>query len=141
MSIHSIHCTSNKRNGTTKRIHFTTKVMVTNQIAGALSSILTVVVTFVFTSGVLAETSSLKISQIEKNVSLDPTRPCIHTYNKHIQIHVRIHSTVNVIRARIVLVLSVLEGTQRVPPTCTNKDVPRTGSRRSMTSSGWPENQ
>ena len=80
MSIHSIHCTSNKRNGTnkrihfttnkrngtTKRIHFTTKVMVTNQIAGTISSILTVVVTFVFTGGVLAETSGLKISKIEK---------------------------------------------------------------------------
>ena len=31
--------------------------MVTNQIAGTISSILTVVVTFVFTGGVLAETS------------------------------------------------------------------------------------
>ena len=63
---------------------------------------------------------TLKSSQIEKNVSLDPTRHCIDTYNKHRRRHVRIHSTVNVIRARIFLMFPVLEGTQRVPPTCNN---------------------
>ena len=61
----------------------------------------------------------LKISQIEKSVSIDPTRPCIYTSNQNIKIHVRIHSTVNVIRARIFIMLSVREVTQRVPPTCT----------------------
>ena len=60
----------------------------------------------------------LKINQIEKKVSIDHTRHCIDTYNKNKQIHVRIHSTVNVIRARIFIMLSVLEVTQRVPPTC-----------------------
>ena len=58
---------------------------------------------------------------IEKNVSIDPTRPCIHTYNKHIKIHVRINSTVKVTRACMFIMWSVLEGTQRVPPTCTTK--------------------
>ena len=53
----------------------------------------------------------LKISQIEKNVSLDPTRPCIQTYNQNIKIHVRINSTVKVIRACIFIMLSVLEVT------------------------------
>ena len=41
------------------------------------------------------------------------------TYNKNIKIHVRINSTVNVIRARLFIMWSVLEVTQRVPPTCT----------------------
>ena len=63
---------------------------------------------------------TLKSSQIEKNVSLAPTRPCISTYNKNRRIHVRIHSTVNVIRACMFIMLSVLEVTQRVPPTCNN---------------------
>ena len=48
----------------------------------------------------------LKISQIEKKVSLDPTRPCISTSNQNIKIHVRITSTVNVIRASIFRVFS-----------------------------------
>jgi len=56
----------------------------------------------------------LKISQIEKNVSSDHTRPCISTSNKNIKIHVRIYSTVKVIRACIFIMLSVLEVTQRV---------------------------
>ena len=43
------------------------------------------------------------------------------TYNKKIKIHVRIHSTVNVIRACIFTMLPVLEVTQRVPPTCITK--------------------
>ena len=47
----------------------------------------------------------------------------MHTSTKHITIHVRIHSTVQVIRARIFLVLSVLEVTQRVQPTCIIKTV------------------
>jgi hypothetical protein len=54
-------------------------------------------------------------------VSLDPTRPCIDTSNTHIKIHVRIHSTVNVIRACLFIMWSVLDVTQRVPPTCTLK--------------------
>jgi hypothetical protein len=60
----------------------------------------------------------LKINNIEKNVSLDHTRPCIYTSNKNKKIHPRIHSTVQVIRARIFRMWSVLEVTQRVPPTC-----------------------
>ena len=56
----------------------------------------------------------LKISKIEKNVSSDHTRPCISTSNKNIKIHVRIYSTVKVIRACIFIMLSVLEVTQRV---------------------------
>jgi hypothetical protein len=63
----------------------------------------------------------LKINNIEKSVSSDPTRPCIHTYNKNLKIYPRINSTVNVIRTCIFRMLSVLEGTQRVPPTCTRK--------------------
>ena len=55
----------------------------------------------------------LKISKIEKNVSIDHTRPCIQTYNKNKKIHVRITSTVKVIRARIFILLAVLKGTQR----------------------------
>ena len=66
----------------------------------------------------------LKISKIEKNVSLDHTRNCISTSNKHKKIHVRINSTVKVIRACIFIMWSVLEGTQRVPPTCTRLHVP-----------------
>jgi hypothetical protein len=53
----------------------------------------------------------LHISQIEKNVSLDHTRNCIQTYNKNKKIHVRINSTVKVIRACIFRMLSVLEVT------------------------------
>ena len=34
----------------------------------------------------------------KKNVSLDPTRPCISTSNKNKKIHVRIHLTVTVVR-------------------------------------------
>ena len=60
----------------------------------------------------------LNISNIEESVSIDPTRPCIYTSNKHTKIHVRIHSTVNVLRACIFIMLSVLKVTQRVPPTC-----------------------
>jgi hypothetical protein len=40
--------------------------------------------------------------------------------HKNKQIHVRIHSTFKVIRTCMFIVLSVLEGTQRVPPTCTD---------------------
>jgi hypothetical protein len=61
---------------------------------------------------------NLKIIKIDKNVSLDRTRHCIYTYNKNKQRHVRIHSTVNVIRTCIFIMLSVLEVTDRVPPTC-----------------------
>ena len=46
----------------------------------------------------------LKISKIEKNVSLDPTRPCISTSNKNIKRQVRIHSTFNVKQACIFIV-------------------------------------
>ncbi len=46
-----------------------------------------------------------------KYVSIDHTRHCIHTYNKKIKIHVRINSTVKVIRACTFIVLSVLEVT------------------------------
>ena len=63
----------------------------------------------------------LKINNIEKSVSSDPTRPCIQTSNKNLKIYPRINSTVNVIRTCIFRMLSVLEGTQRVPPTCTRK--------------------
>jgi len=63
----------------------------------------------------------LKISKIEKKVSTDHTRPCIQTYNKNKKIHVRITSTVKVIRACMFIMLSVLKVTQRVPPTCTIK--------------------
>ena len=45
--------------------------------------------------------STLKISKIEKNVSIDHTRPCIQPYNKNTKRPVRIHSTVNVIRTCI----------------------------------------
>ena len=41
----------------------------------------------------------LNISNIDKNVSLDHTRHCIHTCNKKIKIYPRITSTVKVIRA------------------------------------------
>ena len=59
------------------------------------------------------------VPKIEKNVSIDPTRPCISTYNKHIKIHPRINSTVQVIRACMFIMWSVREVTQRAPPTCT----------------------
>ena len=75
----------------------------------------------------------LKISKIEKNVSLDHTRPCIQTYNKNIKIYPRINSTFKVIRACIFIMLSVREVTQRVPPTCTIK-TSRTGGRGKC---GW----
>ena len=65
------------------------------------------------------QSCGLKINNIEKSVSLDHTRRCIHTYNKNIQIHPRIHSTVNVIRTCLFILLSVLKVAQRVPPTCT----------------------
>ena len=54
----------------------------------------------------------------KKRVSLDPTRLCNYTSNKTIKIQVRIHSTFKVIRACMFIVWSVLEVTQRVPPTC-----------------------
>ena len=63
----------------------------------------------------------LKSNEIEKKVSTDPTRHCIDTYKKHTKRQVRITSTVNVIRACMFIMWSVLEGTQRVPPTCTIK--------------------
>ena len=44
---------------------------------------------------------NLKINHIEKRVSIDHTRPCIQTYNKNKKIHVRITSTVKVIRTCI----------------------------------------
>ena len=56
---------------------------------------------------------SLNINNIEKTVSIDHT--------KHKKIPVRINSTFNVIRACMFILLSVLEVTQRVPPTCTTK--------------------
>ena len=59
----------------------------------------------------------LKSNEIEKKVSTDPTRHCIDTYNQTIKIHVRITSTVKVIRASMFIMWSVLEVTQRVPPT------------------------
>jgi hypothetical protein len=62
----------------------------------------------------------------KKRVSLDHTRNCIHTSNKNKKIYPRIHSTVKVIRACIFVVLSVLEVTQRVPPTCTIIHISRT---------------
>ena len=79
-----------------------------------------VMFTAVFCSSIhsRASTAASPESRIEKNVSLDHTRNCIYTYNKNLKIHVRINSTVKVIRARIFIMLSVLEGTQRVPPTC-----------------------
>ena len=60
----------------------------------------------------------LKISKIEKNVSIDHTRHCIQTSNKNLKIYPRINSTFKVIRKCIFLMLSVLEVAQRVPPTC-----------------------
>jgi hypothetical protein len=60
----------------------------------------------------------VKISHIEKNVSLDPTRLCLPTYNKHLKIYPRINSTFKVIRACICIMFPVLAVTQRVPPTC-----------------------
>jgi hypothetical protein len=45
-------------------------------------------------------------------------------FKHQIKIYPRVHSTVNVIRARIVLMWSVREVTQRVPPTCTRLHVP-----------------
>ena len=60
----------------------------------------------------------LKINNIEKSVSSDPTRPCIQTSNKNLKIYPRIHSTFKVIRTCMFIMLSVLKGTQRVPPTC-----------------------
>ena len=71
-----------------------------------------------------------------ENVSLDRTRPCIYTSNKNITIHVRIHSTVNVIQACIFILLSVLEVTQRVPPTCIIK-TSRTDNRLSSWGGPW----
>ena len=67
------------------------------------------------------QSCGLKINNIEQSVSLDDTRRCIHTYNKNIQIYPRIHSTVNVIRTCLCILLSVLEVAQRVPPTCTRQ--------------------
>jgi hypothetical protein len=72
----------------------------------------------------LPRRSAVPESKIEKNVSLDHTRPCIQTYNKKIKRYPRINSTVKVIRACIFIMLSVREVTQRVPPTCTIKAVP-----------------
>ena len=63
--------------------------------------------------------STWKSVKSKKTLVLIYTRPCIHTYNKNIKIYPRINSTVNVIRASIYIMLSVLEVTQRVPPTCT----------------------
>ena len=57
-------------------------------------------------------------SHRKKSVSSDHTRHCNYTSNTQIKIHVRIHSTFKVIRACIFIVLSVLEVTQRVQPTC-----------------------
>ena len=62
-----------------------------------------------------------RINKIEKNVSIDHTRHCIQTSNKNFKIYPRINSTFKVIRTCIFIMLSVLEGTQRVPPTCTIK--------------------
>ena len=56
-----------------------------------------------------------------KKVSLDHPRICIQTSHKHQKRQVRITSTVKVIRACLFIMWSVLEGTQRVPPTCTTK--------------------
>jgi hypothetical protein len=53
--------------------------------------------------------------QSKKELVLINTRPCIDTSNQNKQIHVRIHSTVQVIRARMFILWSVLEVTQRVP--------------------------
>ena len=78
----------------------------------------------------------LKISKIEKKVSIDHTRNCIQTSTKNKKIYPRIHSTVKVIRACIFIMLAVLEVTQRVPPTCIIKTdftyhfVDRSGCRR-----------
>jgi hypothetical protein len=60
----------------------------------------------------------LKISKIEKNVSIDHTRHCIQTSNQNKKNPVRINSTFKVIRKCIFIMLAVLEVTQRVPPTC-----------------------
>jgi len=59
----------------------------------------------------------LQISEIEKSVSIDPTRPCIQTYNQNIQIQVRITSTVNVIRASI---FQIVVGTGSYTTSTTN---------------------
>ena len=62
----------------------------------------------------------LNINHIEKKVSIDHARPlCISTSNKHKTIHVRLQSTVHVIRACLCIVLSVREVARRVPPTWT----------------------
>ena len=70
--------------------------------------------------GCCRRTWYLKVKS-DKNVSLDRTRPCMDTYNKNIKIHPRIHSTVNVIRTCLFILLSVLKVAQRVPPTCTRQ--------------------
>ena len=60
----------------------------------------------------------LEINHIEKRlVLIILVLVCTRT-NKHTKIHVRIHSTVKVIRACMFIMWSVLEVTQRVPPTC-----------------------
>ena len=58
-------------------------------------------------------------SNIEKKVSLDHIHNCIQTWHTNNKIHARINSTLKVIRACIFILWSVLEVTQRVPPTCT----------------------
>ena len=60
------------------------------------------------------------VLKVQSNKALVLIRPCIYTYNKKTKIQVRIHSTVKVIRTLHVHRV-VLEGTQRVPPTCITK--------------------
>ena len=67
----------------------------------------------------------LKVTS-KQRVSIDRTRPCICTYNQNKKMHVRITSTVKVIRTCMFIEWSVLEGTQRVPPTCTMIQISRT---------------
>ena len=63
----------------------------------------------------LAWRSITSITSTKSKVSLDQTRPCLSN-NKNTKIHVRIHSTFNVVRACLFRMLSVLEVAQRVPP-------------------------
>ena len=55
-----------------------------------------------------------QINNIDKSVSLHPTRHCMYTSNKKITLQARINSTFTAIRARMFIVLSVLEVTKYI---------------------------
>ena len=74
----------------------------------------------------------LKISTIEERLALILLVIAFNHQLNIKKIQVRINATVQVIRACLFIVWSVLEGTQRVPPTCMIKT-----SRTSHRSCGW----